>query len=300
MSTQATIRSYYLIIERLRSSKKPTKKELFEYLKDEGLVNSLRSLDRRIEEIRTEFHLEVPYAAVTNTYSLSDIDLQSLDTLLRFLEMNAITSLFGASLRKSHEALRHFSFDSDGSFQGLSNLKPIFNAIQASQLITFEYQKFDEDAPIEVKKFCPLLLREYLGRWYVCGTFLNSDFLFTYGLDRIISLTIIPETFIPTVPDPASKFNSVVGVSVLEPVVVELTFSVSQAKYLKTLPLHKSQEIISETDNQVVFRFFLAPNYELIQRILMWGREVKVLKPASLADEIKFLLQETLNKYKVK
>lgn len=260
MSTQATIRTYYLIIERLRSCHKPSKKELFEYLKEEGLINSLRSLERRIEEIRTEIHLQIPYSSITNTYSLSDIDIQFLDTLLRFLEMNSVTNLFGESIRKSHDAIRHFSFDTDGSFHGLNNLKPILNAIQAMELITFQYQKFDEDDPKPVKRFCPLLLREYLGRWYVCGTFLKSDFLFTYGLDRIISLVVTQETFESTLPDPASKFDSVIGVSVLEPVFVELAFSVSQANYLKTLPLHKSQEIIAENDKQVVFRFFIAPN----------------------------------------
>jgi predicted DNA-binding transcriptional regulator YafY len=297
MSTQATIRSYYLIIERLRSPYQSTKKELLDYLKDEGLVNSTRTLERRIEEIRTEFHLDIPYSAKTNTYSLSESDMESLDTLLRFLEMNSVTSLFGDSIKGSQDAIKHLSFDTDGSFRGLENLKPILNAIQAQQLITFSYHKFEEDKPKEVKDFCPLLLREYLGRWYACGTFQHSTALFTYGLDRIISLSVSAETFLPTLPDPASKFSSVVGVSVKEPVEIELAFSASQAKYLKTLPLHKSQEIVSETDEEVVFRYLLAPNYELIQRILMWGREVKVLKPASLAEDLKFILSETLKKY---
>ena len=298
MSTQATIRTYYLLIERLRSSQKPSKKDLFEYLKEEGLVNSMRSLDRRIEEIRTEFHLEIPYTSKTNKYSLSEMDSQSLDTLLRFLEMNTITSLFGDSIRSGHEALRHFSFDANDNFQGLQNLKPILNAIQANQMITFDYQKFDAVKQNQVEGFCPLLLREYLGRWYVCGTFLNDDFLFTYGLDRIISLAVTQETFKPTLQNPTSKFDSVIGISVLEPVLVELAFSTAQAKYLKTLPLHKSQEIISETENEVVFRFFVAPNYELVQRILMWGREVKVLNPPSLAEWVGDILKDTVKKYK--
>lgn len=75
MSTQATIHSYYLIIDRLRTAPGPTKKELLDYLKrddHDGLVNSMRSLDRRIEEIRTEFHLEIPYDKTTNSYCLSN------------------------------------------------------------------------------------------------------------------------------------------------------------------------------------------------------------------------------------
>jgi predicted DNA-binding transcriptional regulator YafY len=298
MSTQATIRTYYLIIERLRSSHKPTKKELFEYLNDEGLVNSMRSLERRIEEIRTEFHLKIPYDAATNTYSLSEIDLQSLDTLLRFLEMNAVSGLLGDSFRRNREAIKHVSFDSDGSFHGLHNLKPLLNAVQSRHLISFTYLKFDEDEARQIKSFCPLLLREYLGRWYIAGTFMDSDFLYTYGLDRMSSLLISEETFIPTLVHPSSKFESVIGISVLDPVNVELAFSSSQANYLKTLPLHKSQQIVSETDKEVVFRFFVAPNYELVQRILMWGREVKVLNPPSLAKWVGDILKEAAIKYK--
>jgi predicted DNA-binding transcriptional regulator YafY len=297
MSTQATIRSYYLIIERLRSSRKPTKKELFEYLSDEGLVNSMRSLERRIEEIRTEFHLKIPYAAATNTYSLSDIDLQSLDTILRFLEMNAVSGLFGDSFRNSKEAIKHVSFDSDGSFHGLHNLKPLLNAIQARHLISFTYLKFDEDAGKFIQAFCPLLLREYLGRWYIAGTFLDSDFLYTYGLDRMSSLSIAEETFNPSLIDPSSRFDSVIGISIMEPKKVLLSFSSYQAKYIKTLPLHKSQVIVSENDNEVIFGLFIAPNYELLQRILMYGKEVRVLEPESLANQVKEVLAESIKKY---
>lgn len=68
--------------------------------------------------------------------------------------------------------------------------------------------------------------------------------------------------------------------------------------YIKTLPLHRSQEIVLETGNEVVFILFVAPNYELVQRILMYGFEVRVLKPASQVEEIKGVLTETLEYYK--
>jgi hypothetical protein len=58
--------------------------QLLEYLKrdHEGLVETARTLDHRIEEIRTEFHLEMPYDRRTRTYSLSDEDLKSVNSLL--------------------------------------------------------------------------------------------------------------------------------------------------------------------------------------------------------------------------
>ena len=181
MSTQGTIHSYYLIIDRLRTAPNPTKKELLEYLKrdHEGLVYAERTLDHRIEEIRTEFYLEMPYDRRNRTYSLSDEDMKSVNDLLRFLELNTISRIFGETIKVSRDAIRCFSFDTDGSLQGLENLKPILNAIQTRHRISFSYLKFREEEATYREDFCPLLLREYMGRWYVCGNFMNTVRLVT-------------------------------------------------------------------------------------------------------------------------
>ena len=300
MSTQGTIHSYYLIIDRLRTAPSPTKQELLDYLKrddHDGLVNSMRTLDHRIEELRTEFHLEMPYNKRTRTYSLSDEDLKSLNDLIRFLELNTITRIFGESIKVSCDAIRCFSFDSDGSFQGLHFLKPILNAIQTRHRISFSYQKFQEEEVVLTKDLCPLLLREYMGRWYVCGNFMNSDKMYTWGLDRMSSLDVSAETFTPVLDKPASMFDAVIGVAMMKPEIVELAFSAGQAKYIKALPLHRSQEIVSENEDEVVFRFNVAPNYELVQRILMYGCEVRVLTPPGLINDVKHHLIEALEKY---
>lgn len=298
MSTQSTIRTYYLMVNRLNAKTRPTKKELFDYLKEEGLIRSMRTLDRRIEELRNEFHLEVPCEPGTNTYSLSESDMESLDGLLRFLEMNTFTGLLGDAIKSSREALRYISFDTDGSFTGLKYLRPIMNAIQSKQKVNFSYQKFSGDKPDEVINFCPLLLREYLGRWYMAGTFADYTKMFTYGLDRITSIEVNSQTFIPTLAFPAKKFDSVVGIAISEPETIEFALTASQAKYLKTLPLHKSQQIISETLDEVIFRLEVAPNYELVQRILMLGSEVRVLKPDHLVKQVKDILNGALENYR--
>jgi predicted DNA-binding transcriptional regulator YafY len=111
------------------------------------------------------------------------------------------------------------------------------------------------------------------------------------------SLSIAEETFNPSLIDPSSRFDSVIGISIMEPKKVLLSFSSYQAKYIKTLPLHKSQVIVSENDNEVIFGLFIAPNYELLQRILMYGKEVRVLEPESLANQVKEVLAESIKKY---
>jgi len=59
----------------------PKKKDYYDGLNEEGLVNSMRILDHKIQEIRAEIHLEIPYDRRINSYSLSDEDSKSLNDL---------------------------------------------------------------------------------------------------------------------------------------------------------------------------------------------------------------------------
>jgi len=78
---------------------------------------------------------------------------------------------------------------------------------------------------------------------------------------------------------------------------VILSFTPTQGKYIKTLPLHTSQKVL--VDNKAEFRISITviPNYELTQLILKHGDTVKVIEPEWLVDEIKESLKRTISKY---
>ena len=61
MSTQRRIHSYLTIIDKVKDNPGISKKKLLDILKDKDLVTSLRSLDRRIDELRTDFKLQMPF-----------------------------------------------------------------------------------------------------------------------------------------------------------------------------------------------------------------------------------------------
>jgi predicted DNA-binding transcriptional regulator YafY len=77
-----------------------------------------------------------------------------------------------------------------------------------------------------------------------------------------------------------------------------LSFEPKQGKYIKSLPLHKSQKILIENEDELRIEIKVFPNFELIQRILMQGNRVKVIEPKSLAEKIKNELKEALDNYK--
>jgi len=78
---------------------------------------------------------------------------------------------------------------------------------------------------------------------------------------------------------------------------VVLSFTQHQGNYVKTLPLHHSQEIIEDSETELRVRLRIIPNYEFKQKILMLGETVKVLEPTWFADEVKNSLKATLKKY---
>ena len=65
-----------------------------------------------------------------------------------------------------------------------------------------------------------------------------------------------------------------------------------QAKYFKSLPLHKSQEIVEEGPEFTTFKYFLTPDYDFKQDVLSFGAEVEVLEPEHVRKE----LAETIGK----
>jgi predicted DNA-binding transcriptional regulator YafY len=79
---------------------------------------------------------------------------------------------------------------------------------------------------------------------------------------------------------------------------VLLSVTAGQAKYFKNVPLHYSQQIITENTEEVVFSYFLTPNRELQRLILGYGAQVKVLQPAWFGQQIEDEIKMILKKYK--
>ena len=123
----------------------------------------------------------------------------------------------------------------------------------------------------------------------------------TFGIDRMLNLEIKEDIFQPVSGiNPLELFENTVGLSYsynkLEEVI--LSFTQLQGKYVKTLPLHKSQVILEDHEKELRVKLKIIPNYEFKQKILMLGETVKVIKPKWLVDDIKKSVQATLKKYK--
>jgi predicted DNA-binding transcriptional regulator YafY len=122
-----------------------------------------------------------------------------------------------------------------------------------------------------------------------------------YGLERIISLEKTDKRFkAPNVKRIKKYFSDIIGVTNYEDKKVEtivIKMNKFRAHYLRTKPVHHSQKVIKESLEYDWFSFKLKPNPELRAFLLSYGKDVVVEKPASLVEEMKVILKETIDNY---
>ncbi|MBO7317267.1 MAG: WYL domain-containing protein, partial [Bacteroidales bacterium] len=83
-----------------------------------------------------------------------------------------------------------------------------------------------------------------------------------------------------------------------QPETIRLRATMRQAQYMRALPLHPSQREYEVGDGYVDFIYNMYITYDLIQELLSQGREIEVISPAKLRNEIRKKLQAALELYK--
>jgi len=298
MSAQGTIKRYILIIERIASIGFPSFQVIKAHLSDHGFEISERTLQRNIEQTRYEFGIEIKYDRTQNGYYVDKEESINYDAFMKFLEIISTADLLTESLKDGKDTMRYISFETDGNLKGIENLKSLLFAIKNHRIIFFTHENF-ETGKRKSYRMKPYLLKEYQNRWYIVGL-IESDKFRTFGIDRIESIELLSDIFKPDPKlNPAKLFENVIGLTYSndEQEEVVLSFTPLQGKYIQALPLHKSQEVIKETEKEIIVRLTVIPNFELEQKILMMGDSVKVLSPEWLIKEMKSILMNTLNQY---
>lgn len=178
-------------------------------------------------------------------------------------------------------------------------LPAVLDAIGTGRSITFTYAGFSRSRPEKDILFSPYFVKRYKQRWYMIGLRVKSDDIRTYALDRVQGLSLTELDF--TMPDdfnPAEYFEHIVGITQSKGAVrqVRIQTTPQQAKYLRALPLHPSQQE-EVGDNGSVFTYRLKLNYELVHELLSYGSSLKVLAPRELRLMPTEELRQTLANY---
>ena len=109
-------------------------------------------------------------------------------------------------------------------------------------------------------------------------------------LDRIDTVQECEDTeFIPYAGDIEKPFEDIVGVSLMfgcPRVHIIIRAYRPTADYIKTKPIHHSQQIIDVTAEYIDFSLYLIPNYEFETIMLTYADNCEILEPSSLREKI--------------
>lgn len=287
--------------------------DAFPYASKENLRNRLfydyeiqltnRTLERDFKALETDFGIGLHYDAQRNGYLLDHKDKERVQSFFKYVELVHLGELFKENLQDFDLLREKVILEDSAKFKGIQHIKPLLLAIKQRKAIDFVYENYTRKT-IKSYKIYPLQIREYINRWYIIGVPLGSDHIHTFGLDRISELATRERVTIKTqnFEQQLKKFHSIVGLNYNAAEKIEcvhLAVTSKQYKYLYSLPLHHSQHLEQErADGRVELSYYLIPNYELKMQLLKMGPEIEVLQPAWLREEVRSMIEASLQLYK--
>ncbi|SMD45826.1 Predicted DNA-binding transcriptional regulator YafY, contains an HTH and WYL domains [Aquiflexum balticum DSM 16537] len=246
------------------------------------LCISKRTFNRDLSEIASLFGIAISFDFKTALYSIVPEDSSEENTQL--LEAFDMLQVFG----QKGKVPSYLLFE-ERKAKGTEHLTSILAAIQKQKLVNIQYEKYWM-WELEDRTLKPLALKEFKQRWYLLSLDENNKFK-VFGLDRIRNLEILQEGYqVSQHMDFEQYFKNVFGIinSPGNPVEeVILTFTEFKGRYIKSLPLHASQEILVDDGSMLTIRLQVKIEYELIAEILSHGDEVRVEEPERLRDLVR-------------
>ena len=298
MSKRESIARYNLIISKLR--KHPaTFEEIADHLAYESELQeynftvSKRTFQRDLNDIRSLCNIDIQYNFSKKKYCIdSDGQPEVNDRIWEAFDT------FNA-LNLSDKLSNHIHFEKRKP-QGTENLYGLLHAIKNRYHIKFTYQKF-WDEEISQRHVEPYALKESRNRWYLLANDLKNKQIKSFALDRLTKLEILKKEFeFPKDFDVNEYYRysfGIIGPNGQKPVEIILSFDPFQGKYVKSLPLHHTQQIVTDNDKEMIIKLKLCLTHDLLMELLSFGANMKVIKPKSLADQIKRAHAKALGQY---
>lgn len=289
MSLRETLIRQIHIVKKLR--KKPSSyKEIADYLERESQISndfkvvSQKTFERDVKNISSIYGIEIKYDFTHKVYSIIDGN----DPNKRDKFLDAFDTLY---LLNIGEDLSKYIHLEPVRPKGTDNLFGLLHAIKNKLRIQFDYEKFSDNT-ISNKLVEPYSLKEFKNRWYLIGKDVKDNYTKTFALDRIKGdLDITKTNFkVPDTINVNEMFKYSFGIYTnqdQEPEEVILSFPPDKGVYIKSLPLHQTQEVLVDNDQEFRIKLKIHTTYDFVMELLSHGSNVKVLQPASLAELLK-------------
>jgi predicted DNA-binding transcriptional regulator YafY len=299
MSKRESLLRYIHIVNKLR--KAPASfEEIDNYLiqqserQDYRFNVSKRQFQRDLKDIGSIFELDITYDFSRQVYFINEEEFSEISQR----RMEAFDTFNALKIGENTSKCIHFEKRRP---QGTEHLFGLLHAIKNNFQIRFHYQKFWEDLPTD-RTVEPLALKEFKNRWYVVARDLKDARTKSFALDRISCLEICRKSFPKAEGFDVNEYyrhcfgviSPAMGQQLRE---VILSFEPYQGKYIKTMPLHGSQEILKDDENELRISLKIYITHDFLMELLSYGENVKVIQPTELRTLLITSFRKALKQY---
>lgn len=266
-----------------------TYEEITTYLErkfeEKGLLENFKFSEKTFKRDREELldilGIETVYKRSINSYKIVEDELETETVFDNILLIDAYRQVKGDSEIMLFEKRKS---------RGLEHLNGILHAIQNKKIINLNYTKYWEGIP-QKRTLEPYALKEFRYRWYLLANEKNGNNfqIKTFGLDRISDLEISNSSFKKEKFNPDNAFQNSFGIiSTLneKPEEIIVSFTPHQGKYIKSLPLHSSQEILIDDENELRIKLNLVPTFDFEQELLQNSEHLKIISPKNFKERM--------------
>lgn len=294
-----TFNRYIWLLNTLLQQRRLTFEEISYRWKDsylgDGKPLALRTFHVHREAIAELFGVEVKCDSATYEYYISSPnELRSDRTRQWLLNSFTISNMIEAGRNMKGKILF------EDIPHGTEYLQTVIDAMLRGKELQIVYQPFNgQRATFHIQ---PYAMKVYNQRWYILGYLREEDGIRNIALDRTLEMELTDETFVvPTDFDAEEYYTNTVGIFVNEeqkPQKVILRVYGLHVEYVRSLPLHSSQEEIKTSNGEYSdFQYRLCLTPELTTKILSMGEKVEVLEPDILKKEVLKRLSNTIKRY---
>lgn len=289
-----------VIINRLKGMQRYVPREELEHYvalrmeERDGTAVNIRTLQRDINEIEEMFGIRIHFDKKQGGYYIdeeNELKQEQYNRLL--LNFDLLNALDGTSNLHTYVLAEHHRPANSEC------LPQLLKAIKFSHPVSFTYVYVREGGVTREKKVQPHYLKEDQQRWYLLAY--DNGELKTFSVACIRNLcTLGGETF---------KRNMNISVDELfkdcygiwnQPSIpvedIELSYDALDGSFLKSVPLHHSQEIVIDTEEEFRIRLRLRITNDFVMALLSRSRSLTVVKPLHLRERVRKIYEEALKR----
>ena len=311
MKIPILFKQYIWLIETINRAGKITLAELSEKWQDreesEGMPLSRTTFNRHREAILDMFGVIIECDRKDGyRYFIENKEVLEEDTVQNWM----LSTLSVSNMLDENVSLQHrILLESIPS--GNEVLQDILKAMRDSKKVMITYRRYGAAASnsFSVAPYCVKLFKR---RWYLLAKIDRPSYrdngkgddeaLFVFSIYRIENLSIQETRFtINPIFDATSFFDECFGIIVGDGTKMEhivLRAYGLEPFYLRDLPLHHSQKIISQTEEYTDFDYYLRPTTDFKAHLMSRGEWLQIIEPEWLGEEMQRWLQAALNRYK--